>query len=59
MRHMSQMNKKDDDDNKENFQTDRLSTYYGPYDGQAYCAGIGARTINKNQTIGDDSGIFN
>lgn len=43
--------------NKENFETDRLSTRYGPYEGISFCSGIGARTINKNKK-GDNSDLF-
>jgi hypothetical protein len=53
------MHKKNCNCNRENFDTtDRLSTRYGPYNGVTTCLGVGARTVNKNTKIGDDSALF-
>jgi hypothetical protein len=42
------------------FETDRLSTRYGPYEGITFCSGVGARNVYKqDRPIGDDSFIFN
>lgn len=42
------------------FETDRLSTRYGPYEGPSFCSGVGARNVyKKDRPIGDDSFVFN
>lgn len=58
LKHMRDMKKCDKCEGY--FQTDRLSTQYGPYEGISFCSGVGARNVyKKDRPIGDDSFIFN